>query len=376
MYKKLSEIERQEKRDLYRKNPIYRVLYTPLWRQRGDDLSPIDVWTEGNNLASSLKEDCGINCLMRVQEQFDDLCERYSVFELEDGSYVKRDFSQAEHSAMMVSITAFFLLVNICDNAETHPYRDVCKAIYEVIHDIQGFKDIYEEVRKIEDENESRGEFIDIADYIEEIARQTEPLDEMQMNKVQKIIGEFVDENAQANYSTMTENERLLSRVNDKNNYCIQPELDKLRNIIRLVEGNENQTLQYENLIFREEYADRIIQIRQVIYPYIFDGAKHINKGNQNEWLAIIEPLRLIDGLLIVHEKKKARKNCTDREICEQLKIFYGKEIPTLNFENIPKSISAERKKWKEEGVGLTFEKWSKYIIKEVLIINMKNLPL
>lgn len=364
MYKKLSEKERQEKRELYRKNPIYRILYTPLWRQRGNDLSPLEVWIEANNLAYTLKSDSKIDSI-KVQEEFDDLCERFSIFEFEDGEHIRREYSHAEHSAMMVFTAAFFLLLNVFPEAESHPYRLVCTAIYEVIHEIKGFKEIYDEVRIIEDENESRGEFIEVADYIEQIAFQELPLNKKQLEEVNKIVGEFVDENVYASYSTKIENERLLSRVNDNNNHCIQSELDKLRILIRRAEGNEEQNRKYENLIFKEEYSDKVTQIRQVIYPFIFNGTIHINKERQNEWLAIIEPLKQIDGLLIVHEEKRARKNCTDVEICKQLKLFYGEEIASLNFEKIPKSISEERKKWKNTGVGLTFSDWSNFIQRE-----------
>ena len=76
MYRKLSVEERIKKREEYRQNPIYRILYTPLWRQRGEDLSPEDVWEEANNLAYKLKSITSDNCKIIVAEEFDDLCER------------------------------------------------------------------------------------------------------------------------------------------------------------------------------------------------------------------------------------------------------------------------------------------------------------
>ena len=69
MYRKLSIEERQVRREKYRQNPIYRILYTPLWKQRGDDLSPEDVWDEANNLAYKLKSISSGNCKIIVAVQ-------------------------------------------------------------------------------------------------------------------------------------------------------------------------------------------------------------------------------------------------------------------------------------------------------------------
>ena len=118
MYRKLSVEERIKKREEYRQNPIYRILYTPLWRQRGEDLSPEDVWEEANNLAYKLKSITIDNCKIIVAEEFDDLCERYSFFQVENDVVIKRSYAQAEHSAMMVSLVAFLLLANIYPEAK------------------------------------------------------------------------------------------------------------------------------------------------------------------------------------------------------------------------------------------------------------------
>ncbi len=242
MYRKLSGAERLEKQELYRQNPIYRILYTPLWRQRGDDLSPIDVWLEANNFAFLLKVDSVLDSDQRIQETFEDLCERYSIFELEDGEHVIRSHHQAEHSAMMVSLTAFLLLVNIHPDVKDHPYLSICKSISNTICNIRGFKEIYEEARKIEDENESKGDFIEVADFVEQIAVQDGPITDKQTSILRHAITDFVVENKFCELETMKENERLLSRANDKNEYCLQAEVDLLRSQIREKERNNDQT--------------------------------------------------------------------------------------------------------------------------------------
>ncbi len=154
MYNKLSEREIQDRRARYRVNPIYKILYTPLWKQRGNDLSPVEVWEEANKLAFKLKSIGDDDCQLIVAEFFEDLCKSYSTF-IDNGYTIRRDFSQAEHSAMMVTLTAFLLLANIYPEAEGHPYLKVCQSLIDVASNIPGYKAIYEEARKIEDEYES-----------------------------------------------------------------------------------------------------------------------------------------------------------------------------------------------------------------------------
>lgn len=362
MYRKLSEAERQERREVFRQNPIYRMLYTPLWRQRGEDLTPMDVWSEANNLAFSLKTDSNIDSNLRAQEAFDDLCERYSIFESEDGGYIRRTYQQAEHSAMMVSLTAFLLLVNTHPEAERHPYLSICQSISDVIRNIPGFTEIYEEARRIEDENESKGNFIEVADFIEQIAVQDGPMSDNQEKLIRQAIVDFIEENKMCNLDTMKDNERLLSRANDKNKYCLQAEVDLLRNQIREKEGSTALTRIYKNIIFASQYENKVSEIRQAIYPFIFNGVNHIDAKEKRQWQAIFEPLRIIDGLLITHDDRPKHKECTNNEIAQQMKEFFGEEILSLNFSMLPRSVSAERNNWKNDGVGLTFDDWDRYL--------------
>lgn len=374
MYRKLSGEERLKMQELYRQNPIYRILYTPLWRQRGDDLSPIDVWLEANNLSFSLKAEVDIDCSLRVREAFDDLCERYSIFEAEDGGYVRRTYKQAEHSAMMVSLATFLLLVNIYPEVENHPYLSICKSISDVICNIQGFKEIYEESRKIEDENESKGDFIEVADFVEQIAVQNGPITDKQAIILCHAIKDFVEENRFCELETMKENERLLSRANDKNEYCLQAAVDLLRSQIREKESNNSPTRTYKNIIFSTQYEDKVSGIRQAIYPFLSNGVNHINAKEKRQWQAIFEPLRLIDGLLITHDEKPKHKECTNNEISQQMKEFFGEELGNLDFEKLSKSVSDERNKWKKDGVGLTFNDWDIYLNSKSNLKDYKHL--
>ena len=361
MFRKLSVEESQKKREEYRNNPIYRILYTPLWRRRGDNLSPVEVWIDGNNLADFLKDCEKTDCRIRVQEVFEDLCERYSCFIDNNNEETKRSFALAENSAMMVSLVAFLLLANVYPDAKGHPYLKTCQAITDVIFNINGYKELYEEVRKEEDEREERGEFIEVADYIEQISIQEEPLSKQQLLLAHHMFGQFVEENKYCALPTMYANERMIARVSDKNDHCLQPELDMLRKQIQDVEGNGKQNVEYRNIIFAKRYEDRTSLIRNAIYPFLSDGTNHINPKEQRQWLAIVEPLKKIDGLLIKHEDRPKHKNCTDAEVCQQLRVFFGKEFPDVDFSKIPKSLSGERTKWKNNGVGLTFVEWNAF---------------
>lgn len=173
----------------------------------------------------------------------------------------------------------------------------------------------------------------------------------------------MVDENSFFPIDTMIDNEIILSRVNDVNNHCFQSELDLLRNNIKKVQGDNNIRLDYKNFIFAEQYIDKIVEIRRAIFPFVEGGSEHIDPNEQRQWLAIVEPLKIIDGLLIQHEDRPRRKECTDGEICQQLAEFFGDNFKSLDFGKIPKSISDERTKWRDKNVGLTLKDWDRYII-------------
>lgn len=363
MYKKLGEKERLEKRGTFRQNPIYRILYTPLWRQRGDDLSPEEVWNEAINLGHELKSFKDKDLNFRILEKFDDLCEHYSCFETIGGEKLMRNHQQAEHSAMMVSLTAFLLLVDICPEEENHPYKSTCELLYNVIKDIPGQREIYEEARKIEDEYESKGIFIETADFIEQLYVKESPLPQEDIDYANKLLLEMADENASFDLPTVKDNEAMFSRINDKHNHAFQKSVDKIREVLKRKGCNVDELIIYENIIFKKEYEDKVKDIRDALYPFIdSESPDHIDKDLEREWLAIIEPLKQINGLLIVHEKKLRRKQCTDRELCNQMKAFFERNVTNPIFDGMPKSISGERGKWKINGLGLTVGKWNQYI--------------
>lgn len=279
MYQKLSEKERQQFRDKFRENQIYRILYTPLWRQRGDDLSPVDVWVEANRVASKIKNESDGYESSIIQEIFEELTERYSILVLENGTQITRPYSDAEHSAMMVSTVVFFLLLNIYPDAENHPYKTICKSIYDIITEISGFKKIYEETRRLEDEFESRGEFIEVADFIEQISIREHPLTEGESKYALKVLKDFAYDNRYEDLKTAKDNERMLSRINDNNNGRFIEALEMLRAFIRDKEDNNNATEDLSKL--SEE------QLKEKIVSLFTSKLLNVNKPNELYFLML-----------------------------------------------------------------------------------------
>ena len=363
MYYRISVDKKRENRKVFKSNPIYCILFTPLWRRRGDNLSPEEVWVEANNLACDIKNENNVEEIgYIVKEKFDDLCVRFSAF-TEDGDFIiRRSYKQAEQSAMMVSFAAFLLLLNVYPEFDNHPRKDLCQALIEIISEIDGFSTLYEEVRQEEDKREDQGKFIEVADFIEQLEITDEPLSDSKLEYAHRIFGEIVDGNKYCSAETMRDNEWVLSRVNDKHDHRFQREIDLLRKQIDEVNGNGGQNIEYKNLIFKDEYTEKVSLIRKALYPFVFNGVEHITVTEQRQWLAIIEPLKQMPEILIVHEEKEKRKECTNEELCNQMEEFFGKELPAVDFSKIPKSISEERKHWRNNGVGLTFEDWNNYI--------------
>lgn len=238
MFRRLNLVERRERRGTLNNNSLFLTLYTPLLRRRGEDLSPEEVWVEGNRLAVLLREESNDDSQIRIEQAFDDLCSSYEVFATLDGSREKRSKQQAEHSAMMVMLTAFLLLLNVYDKPDGHPYYHILLYLKSIIWEIPDCQKLYEEIRTSEDVREGRGLFIEVADFIEEIATQEEPLIPAQVEFACKRMEDFIKENKYCNLSTMVDNERMISRISDANNHCFQKPLELLRAEINSVREN------------------------------------------------------------------------------------------------------------------------------------------
>lgn len=237
---RLSLAERRKVREANRSNLLYMILYQPLWRQRGGDLSPEDVWAEALLVAREIQGVNAFEARMKAAATVEDLCERYLVFEDEQGLSERRDEKLALHSAMMVVTTAFFMLLNEQEELDDHPNGYICKALKDAVRDVTGFREIYEGTRREEDALEYSGKFIEacsLLDYISGLPS----VSERDISRLHEVMGLLVDETKKGNLPTIEEQERMFARVNDKTNGAIDKELNDLRVFRDQIKENNNE---------------------------------------------------------------------------------------------------------------------------------------
>lgn len=227
-YHRLSLAERRKVRESCQRNLLYVMLYQPLWHQRGGDLPPEDVWAESVPVAKKLHGVTAFEASMKASEALEDLCDRYTFFEDGQGLVTPRVERAAQHSAMMVLTTVFFILLNEKEDLTDNPNRFICKALKDVLRGIDGFLDIYEGARKQEDALEYSGRFIEACNLLEYISVMPS-VSEHDKSRLHEVMGVLVDETLKATMPTIEEQERLMARVNDKTGGSISKELDVLR---------------------------------------------------------------------------------------------------------------------------------------------------
>lgn len=230
-YHRLSLAQRQEVRLAVRDNKLYLMLYAPLHHQRGDDLAPEDVWAEAVNVAQDLKEISAFEAPLRVSETMDDLCERYAAFEDDSGKKEQRSRTAAEHSAMMVLTTSFFMLLNVKEDLETNPNRFVCRALKDAVRAIEGFDRLYEDARQTEDSMEQARHFVQACELMDDICN-LKHISQKRISRMYEVVSKLVEETLKSTTPTIREQERLLSRVNDSTGGAIEAELGRLRHAL------------------------------------------------------------------------------------------------------------------------------------------------
>lgn len=237
-YHRLSLAERQVLRESWKKDLLYMMLYPPLWHQRGGDLSPEDVWSEALMLAKEMHGSNAYEARIRAAEAFEDLCEFYSRFENDSEETIIRDEASAMHSAMMVVLTTFFMLLNEVENLDENPNRYICKALKDVVNGVEGFRDIYEGARREEDAMEFSGRFIEAYNILEKVScmKQISKRDIARLHEVMDIL---LRETKKSTLLTMKEDERIWARTNDATGGAIASELKELREAINKRTVNE-----------------------------------------------------------------------------------------------------------------------------------------
>ena len=126
-------------------DPLFRVLYMPLWYQSKGDLSPVEAWQEALMVIDEIKAtDIGIRHL-EVARIVDKLLLRYSTFDNRE-----REAELAAHSMMMVMATVMFMLGEASHSWKENPHRRLCLNISGVLSRIGGFKQLCNDVRESE----------------------------------------------------------------------------------------------------------------------------------------------------------------------------------------------------------------------------------
>lgn len=138
-------IDKQKQKKIKRKlyeDPLFRVLYMPLWYQRNNDLSPVEAWQEAMMVIGELRATESDIRHLEIATIMDQLNERYSFFD-----EMERKDEEAVHSSMMVMATVMFMLGNASEAWKENPHRKLCLGISDVLSRIAGFKQLCNDVK-------------------------------------------------------------------------------------------------------------------------------------------------------------------------------------------------------------------------------------
>lgn len=259
-YHRLSLAERQALRESWKKDLLFMMLYPPLWHQRGNDLSPEDVWAEALLLAKELHGTNAFEARIRAAGAFEDLCEGYSGFESDSEETTIRNEASAMHSAMMVMLTAFFMLLNEAENLNENPNRFICKALKDVVSGVEGFRDIYEGARREEDALEYSGRFIEAYNILEKVSCMKQ-VGKRDIARLHEVMGILLSETKKSSLPTMKEDERNWARANDATGGAIAQELKELREAI-----NKRMANKTTDTLSMERVATSIDEVQQFFW--------------------------------------------------------------------------------------------------------------
>lgn len=132
------------KRKLY-EDPLFRVLYMPLWYQCNNDLSPVETWQEALMVIGELKATESDIRHLEIASIMEQLKERYSCFDQHE-----RSEDEAIHSSMLVMATVMFMLGGASEVWMENPHRKLCRSISEVLSRVEGYKQLCSDVKTSE----------------------------------------------------------------------------------------------------------------------------------------------------------------------------------------------------------------------------------
>ena len=197
---------------------------------------------------------------IRAAGVFEDLCECYSCFESDSKETTTRDEASAMHSAMMVVLTAFFMLLNEEESLDENPNRFICKALKDVASGVEGFRDIYEGARREEDALEYSGRFIEAYNILEKVSCMKQ-VGKRDIARLHEVMGILLRETKKSSLPTMKEDERNWARANDATGGSIAQELKELREAI-----NKRMANKTTDTLSMERVATSIDEVQQFFW--------------------------------------------------------------------------------------------------------------
>ena len=154
------EKQQRAKGKLYA-DPLFKMIFLPLWYQRLNDLSPVEVWQEAMMVIDELREiDTDIRHV-EVSEIVEQLIERYSTF---DDS--QREPEMAQHSMMLVMAVVMFMLAEADADWKHNPHYQLCKSIGQILSRVNGFKQLCNDVKTEEQRLEQQKTPLPIRDFM------------------------------------------------------------------------------------------------------------------------------------------------------------------------------------------------------------------
>lgn len=162
-YKRMSKEKlRRTKKKLY-SDPLFKMIYLPLWYQHEGDLTPVEVWQEALMVIDEIKDIEKPIRHLEVSTIVEELNERYATFD-----NTARSEEMAQHTTMLVLATVMFMLAEADANWKHNPHLQLCRSISQILNRIDGFKDLCRDVKTEESHLAEDDMSLPIRDFIGE----------------------------------------------------------------------------------------------------------------------------------------------------------------------------------------------------------------
>ena len=153
---------RRTKKKLY-SDPLFKMIYLPLWYQHEGDLTPVEVWQEALMVIDEIKDIEKPIRHLEVSTIVEELNERYATFD-----DTARSEEMARHTTMLVLSTVMFMLAEADANWKHNPHLQLCRSISQILNHAKGFKELCRDVKTEESHLAEDDMSLPIRDFIGE----------------------------------------------------------------------------------------------------------------------------------------------------------------------------------------------------------------